>query len=78
MDERKGFLTPDQEKKLDKVIVLTGVAEKLDGPAITIADNLGLQAAKKKIAEKWGEEVLQDIYGVVDMIVDAIPEPEEV
>ena len=68
MEKRKGFLTPEQEKTTDDLIVLKGVAEMADGPAIAMADNKGLEAIKKKIVAKWGEEVLEDIYEIVDLI----------
>jgi hypothetical protein len=76
-DTRRGFVLPEGESKLDRVVKLSGIAETLDGPAIKLADNVGLEMAKKKIVEKWGVDILPDIYGVVDMIIDAIPEPAE-
>jgi hypothetical protein len=72
MEERKGFLTPEQEKKLDDLIELKGIAEALDGPAIKIADNLGLEKLKEKIL-KESPEVLPIIYTVVDEVMAALP-----
>ena len=68
MDERKGFLTDEQENVLDDLIQLKGIAEMADGPAISLADNKGLESFKTKLVDKWGESVLEDIYAVVDLI----------
>lgn len=67
-DTREGFLTPEQEKTVDDLIELKGVPEMLDGTAIKLADNKGLQALKPKIVDKWGEGVLDDVYEIIDMI----------
>lgn len=75
-DERKGFLTPEQEKKLDSLVKLSGIAEALDGPAISLADNQGLERLKGQIVEKY-PDALNLIYEVVDTIINALPEPEE-
>jgi hypothetical protein len=72
VDERKGFLTPEQEEKLDKYIELKGIAEALDGPAIKLADNVGLEKLKVKLlADNPG--VLPIIYSVIDEIFAALP-----
>lgn len=73
MEERKGFLTPEQEKKLDSLIELKGIAEGLDGPAIKIADNIGLEKLKVKITEE-NPELLNVIYQVIDEIFASLPE----
>jgi len=73
MEERKGFLTPDQEKKLDALIELKGITEAIDGPAIKIADNVGLEKLKAKIAAE-NPELLDLIYQVVDEIFSALPD----
>lgn len=70
-DERKGFLTPAQEKQLDELIVLKGLAEAFDGPAIKIADNVGLQKLKEKITAD-NPDILPIIYQVVDEIMEAL------
>jgi len=62
--ERKGFLTPEQEKVLDELVELKGIAEALDGPAITLIDNQGLERLKEKIPA----EVLPIVYEVIDEI----------
>jgi len=77
MEDRKGFLTPEQEEKLDRVIELKGIYEAMDGPAIRIADNKGLEALKKKIVEQY-PAVLPIVYEVVDAIMEVIPDVEEV
>lgn len=70
-DTRKGFLLPEQEKLLDELIELKGIAEALDGTAIKIADNTGLQKLKEKIfAEK--PEMLEMIYMVIDELFLAL------
>jgi hypothetical protein len=67
MEERKGFLTPEQEKILDELIKLKGIAEKVDGIAIQLIDNQGLERLKKTIEEKHpGAKEL--IYQVIDAI----------
>jgi len=78
MDERKGFLTPDQEKKLDKLIELKGIYEAIDGPAIKIADNVGLEKLKTKLVAE-NPDILPIVYQVIDEIMAALPdEPETV
>ena len=74
MEERKGFLTPEQEKQLDEMIELKGIGEALDGPAIKIADNVGLQKLKEKLLAE-SPEILPMIYMVVDEIFSALPNP---
>ena len=70
METRKGFLTPEQESKIDDLIKLSGIAETFDGMAIRLADNYGLEALKNKIPE----DVLPIVYEVIDQIFDALPE----
>jgi hypothetical protein len=72
MEERKGFLTPEQEVKLDALIELKGIAEALDGPAIKIGDNVGLQKLKEKLIAE-NPEILPIIYSVIDEIFAALP-----
>ena len=73
MEERKGFLTPEQEKKLDSLIELKGIAEGIDGPAIKIADNIGLEKLKSKIMDE-NPELLAVIYQVIDEIFATLPD----
>jgi len=67
-DTRKGFLTPEQEKITDELIELNGIAEMLDGTAISLADNQGLERLKSALVAKFGDEVLPSIYEIVDAI----------
>ncbi|MBT3209877.1 MAG: hypothetical protein HN347_16155 [Bacteroidetes bacterium] len=76
-DTRKGFLTPEQEKTVDNLIELKGIAEMLDGTAIGLLDNQGLERLKSKMVEKWGVELLPDIYEVIDVIFLALTQIEE-
>jgi hypothetical protein len=76
-DTRKGFLTPAQEQQLDDVITGSKLVEALDGPAIKIADNQGLERLKPAMVEKFGPEVLEMVYEVVDTIFEALPNKKE-
>jgi hypothetical protein len=66
---RKGVLTPQQEEQLDSLIKLDGIMEALDGPAIKLADNKGIEALKSKIPEDY----LPVVYEIVDAIFLALP-----
>jgi len=68
MEERKGFLTPNQEKGLDDKIELKGVAEAADGVAIRLVDNQCLERLKEKIPA----DVLPIVYQVIDEIFAAL------
>jgi hypothetical protein len=68
MDERKGFLTPEQEQKVDELIELKGISEALDGAAIRLVDNLILEKLKAKIPV----ETLPIVYGVIDEIFNSL------
>jgi len=71
-DTRKGFLTPEQEKQVDDLIQETGIIEALDGPAISLIDNQGLERLKGAIVEKY-PDALSLVYEVVDAILDCLP-----
>ena len=74
MDERKGFLTPEQEKKLDELIKFKNrIAEAVDGPAIQLADNQGLERLKGE----FQPDQLELVYQVIDLIFEAIDEAIE-
>lgn len=73
-DERKGFLTPEQEKQLDELIKLEGIAEALDGPAISLVDNQGLERLKKQLVDRFGEEALAITYQIIDTLLAALPQ----
>ena len=68
MEERKGFLTPEQEKLLDDLYKGSGLKERLDGPAIKLTDNIILE----KIEAKIPQEYHQVIYEIVDRILNAL------
>lgn len=63
-ETRKGALTPEQEKILDDLIKAKGLAEALDGPAISLIDNQGID----RLLENANDEVKDVVYQVVDMI----------
>ena len=64
MEERKGFLTSEQEQVLDDLIELKGMAELIDGTVIKLTDNMGLEKLKAKIPA----DILPTVYAVVDEI----------
>lgn len=71
-DSRKGWLTPEQEKTADDLYEGKGLIEIVDRKIIQLADNKGGEAIKKKIVAKWGEEILDDIYPVIDIIFEGL------
>lgn len=64
MEERKGFLTPEQEQKLDELIELKGIYEAMDGTVIKLFDNIALERLKEKLPA----ESLPVVYQVIDEI----------
>lgn len=68
MEERKGFLTPEQEQIVDDLIELKGIPEALDGTAIKLADNQGLEKLKAKIPV----DLLPVVYEVIDEIFKSL------
>ena len=76
-DDRKGFLTPDQERQLDDLKEWSSrAAEAVDGLAIKYADNLGLEKLKPKIEEKWPDS-LETIYEIIDSIFEMLPKKSD-
>ncbi len=73
MEDRKGFLLPEQEQFLDDIIVLSGVYEAMDGVAIRLADNVGLEKLKTKVPA----EVLPLVYNVLDQVFEALMSMEK-
>jgi hypothetical protein len=67
-ETRKGVFTPEQEKLLDDLIELKGLGEALDGPAISLIDNQGID----RLLEKVSDETKEVIYEVIDMVMDGI------
>lgn len=72
IDPRKGVLTPGQEKFGDDLWVNKGIMEAVDGLAISIADNKGLQAAKEAVIKKLGEDKAEEYVTFLYQVVDAI------
>lgn len=72
-EERKGILTPEQEKLIDDLIVLKGAAEAVDGLAIKLIDNYGLEALKNKVKEKY-PEALPTVFEIIDALMGVIGE----
>lgn len=71
-EERKGAMTPDQEKTLDKLIVLKNKAlEAVDGTGITLIDNLAIEAILDE-ADKKNPEIRGYVLQVVDVIFAGI------
>ena len=69
-EERKGFFTKDQEKKIDKAIKFKNpILEAVDGPIISSVDNILLQ----KIVVKLGPELKAVLYEIIDEVVEALP-----
>ena len=68
MEERKGFLTEEQEKQLDELIEMKGIYETFDGTAIKLADNMVLEKLKVKIPE----DVLPVVYEVIDEVCESL------
>lgn len=67
-EERKGAMTPDQEKTLDKLIVFKNKAlEAVDGTGITLIDNLAIEAILDE-ADKKNPEIRGYVLQVVDVI----------
>ena len=71
-EERKGAMTPDQEKILDKLIVLKNKAlEAVDGTGITLIDNLAIEAILDE-ADKKNPEIRGYVLQVVDVIFEGL------
>jgi len=69
METRKGILTPDQEKLLDKLIVFKNKgAEAIDGLAISLIDNQGIERLKVQLEEKLPGASEQYLYPIVDSL----------
>jgi len=72
MEERKGFLTPDQEKILDELIKFDStIAEKLDGVGIQLIDNQGLERLKGALVEKYPDS-LDLVYQIIDALFEGL------
>ena len=80
MEERKGVLTPEQEKVLDTLLVFKNkAAESVDGVAITLIDNQLLERLKSEANEKYPGVVETYVYPMIDALfqgIQAISEKE--
>ena len=67
-EQRKGAMTPEQQKTLEKLIVLKNkAAEAADGLVIQLVDDLAIEAILDE-ADKKNPEIREYIYQVVDVI----------
>lgn len=73
MDERKGFLTPEEVKIVAKLLNLKGVYGALAVPIIRLIDDLLLEKIKVKIPN--AEEVLPTVYLIIDEIFNSLDVP---
>lgn len=73
-DTRKGFFNEEGHKIIDDLIPLEGIKEIASDLAIKYGDDIGLEMLKKKIVEKYGAEILPDIYEVIDTILGMLKE----
>lgn len=71
-DTRKGFLTDEEQEQADFLWKNSGLLESVDGVAISIADNQGLERLKPQILAKY-PDALPLIYEIVDAIFAALP-----
>ena len=70
MEERKGFLTPEQVKIAIKILNLKGIYGVLASAALRLVDDLLLEKVKAKIPN--AEEALPMVYLIIDEIFNAI------
>lgn len=70
MDDRKGFLLPEQIKKLEQILKLKGILGVVDGPILKLIDDLLLEKLKAQIPNP--ETVLPMIYLIIDEMFNAI------
>jgi len=69
MSERLGVLTPGQQKFADvELIILKGVAEAVDGWAIRLADDIGVEKAKQAILKKYPDFDMSMVYDITDAL----------
>lgn len=76
-EERKGFLTPEQEKTLDGLLKFNNkLAESIDGLAIQLLDNQVLERLKSKLVAIH-PEALPITYEIVDALFEALDKIKE-
>ena len=67
-EQRKGAMTPAQEKILDKLVFKGGFKDVIDGPMISIIDNQGID----RVLRKASDEAKEIVYQTVDMIFEGL------
>ena len=77
MSERNGFLTPKQQEHIDELLVLKGIGEAVDGLAIRLIDDIGLEKLKQEIIKKYPDFDLTLIYQIIDAIFTGLGCPAE-
>ena len=71
-EERQGIFTPEQEKTLDNLIKFGNpVLEALDGPAISLIDNQGIDRLTDQLKEK-SPEAYEITLEIIDIIFEAL------
>ena len=71
-EERKGAMTPEQEKIFGKVLKFKNKGlEAVDDPVIMLIDNLAIEAILDE-ADKKNPEIRGYVYQVVDVIFDGL------
>ncbi len=75
---RKGILTPEQEKTLDGLLVLNNkAAEAVDGLAISLIDNQGIERLKEKMEANYPGALEEYVYPIIDAIFDGLEKIKE-
>ena len=70
--ERRGLFTPDQEQTWDKLLKWKNPAvELIDGTAIKIIDNQGLERAKQTFLDKF-PQAEEALYEIVDTLMEGV------
>ena len=73
-EERKGAMTPDQEKILEKIVKFKNpTLEAVDGLAIQVIDNTAIDAILKEAEEKYPGSTAVT-YQVTDLIFAGLAE----
>lgn len=70
-EERRGLFTEDQQNRIEKA-VKAGKFEAVDGIAINLIDNYGLEAAKQALLKKYPDLDMNDVYGITDTVFDIL------
>lgn len=71
-EQRKGALTPEQQKVLDDILKWKNkTAEAVDGLAIQLIDDLAIEALLKK-ADETNPVIREYVYQVVDLLFEGL------